>query len=309
MQASPQDVPLDMPSSEVPKPTISQFKASRLASSYGVFAPSSSASTSLGASVLPASTARTLQRAIRTGKLDDSEKLIGGDADSGSEEETEEMQELLELLKKGEAYNLGPDGKVVHPIPKRSSGSTEAPSSVADPQSNQPPPLVRPPKTSKFKLSRTQAGRPAPTLDDNPSPTISQPPTPISNVARSSPKLPSTFIPTVTERQRSGVTGSLRSTVLTPTVFESQPFGEPSISNRDPKMRSMIVNPPSFAHTEVPSMIVESPSFPSQPPPRPRAPPTIMSSTVKESGGSRQTHNNSESRPEKKVSRFLSERS
>ncbi|KAG5645601.1 hypothetical protein DXG03_005739 [Asterophora parasitica] len=179
------DIPLDMPSAEHEKPSISRFKATRLASSYN---DATSPSISLGASVIPAATARTLQKAIRTGKLDADERLVGGEVDSASEDENEGMQELLGLLKKGEIYNLGPDGNYLHVPP--STGPVqpaEATASSSSTTGKQPfndlPPIDRP-KTSRFKASRAAAGRP-------PSQTSSKPDTPVSTVERSSPKLPS----------------------------------------------------------------------------------------------------------------------
>ncbi|KAJ6597200.1 hypothetical protein DFH09DRAFT_1133941 [Mycena vulgaris] len=204
------------------KPAISHFQANRLTSSYNAAAPSSSKS--LGANVLPASSARTLQRAIRVGKLDSENHLVGGDAgESGSEEEDETgMQEIMDLLKKGEVYNLGPDGNFIHTVPPSSGRPSSAPTA---PEAPPPPASSRKPPTSKFKLAR--AGQ-RPVAAGPPSPDMSGPPTPPSSAARSSPKLPAES-PNV-----------LSSVVEKPTSSSSAAFA------------SMIVDSPSFPDTRRP---------------------------------------------------------
>ncbi|KAF7338074.1 hypothetical protein MVEN_02031900 [Mycena venus] len=223
------------------KPAISHFQANRLASSYNAATPSSS--TSLGANVVPASTAQTFQRAIRMGKLDSDNRLIGGDAgESGSDEEGDaDMQEIAELLKKGEVYNLGPDGNYLHMVPPNPPAASTAtiPPPVTTPEG--PPPSSRKPPTSKFKLARS--GRtPAAAL---PSPDASGSSTPTSSAPRSSPKLSTP----VTETPSSS-----NPTVLSSTVVEKLP--------------------PSANTTAFGSMIVDSPSFPQSR--RPQHPPTVV---------------------------------
>ncbi|KAJ7219545.1 hypothetical protein GGX14DRAFT_695637 [Mycena pura] len=137
------------------KPAMSQFQANRIASSYG--AASSSSSKSLGANVLPESSARTLRRAIRLGKLDSDNQLVGNDAEEGgSEEESEAAQELMDLLKKSEMYNLGPDGEFIHTVPARRLPTEASPTTSTAPATEPAavPPSFRKPPASKFKLSR-----------------------------------------------------------------------------------------------------------------------------------------------------------
>ncbi|KAJ7047103.1 hypothetical protein C8F04DRAFT_1062683 [Mycena alexandri] len=219
------------------KPAISHFQADRLTSSYNAVAPSSS--TSLGANVLPASSAQTLQRAIRVGKLDSDDRLVGGEAgESGSEDEDDAvMQEIVELLKKGEVYNLGPDGDFIHTVPPPKPPATEAPP-VAAPMPL--PPTSRKPPTSKFKLARAgQRPFSAPSASE-----VSDSSTPTSTVARSSPKLPS-----MAESR------STTASVLSSTVVE-----KPSAA-----FTSMIIDSPSF------------PGPPSTPETRrPQQPPTVV---------------------------------
>ncbi|KAJ7085801.1 hypothetical protein B0H15DRAFT_846429 [Mycena belliarum] len=169
------------------KPAISHFQANRLTSSYNAAVPASSKS--LGAHVLPASSARTLQRAIRVGKLDSENRLVGGEAgesESGEDEEDAGMQEIRELLQKGEVYNLGPEGNFIHTVPP-----SKAPPGAPAVATSDPPPRLsssRKPPTSKFKLARGGA-RPIGPLSPNISAALS--PTPPFSATRSSPNLPS----------------------------------------------------------------------------------------------------------------------
>jgi hypothetical protein len=276
-----QDTPLDVPSSEQSRPPISRFRANRVAASYNASTPSST-STSLGASVLPASSARTLQRAFRTGKLDADEQLVGGEADSESENENEGMQEVLELLRKGEVYNLGPDGSHIHVIPSNTSSnegqlSTSAASFVTppSPQSNLPP--LKRPKTSKFKLSQSRPKRQTPDVAIlNHS---SQDQIPMSPDERSSQKLPAAMATTVVERLL--CTTSASSTTAIPTVHGSS-SALPSTHIPTPRA------PPSIG-TQAFSMVVDSPSFPRPTEAtvtsfhvtsRPSQPPTIVASAL-----------------------------
>ncbi|KAF5331124.1 hypothetical protein D9619_005372 [Psilocybe cf. subviscida] len=250
--------------SESSKPAISQFRANKLATAYNISTNSGSqpaaSSTSLGASVLPASSTRTIQKAIRTGKLDDDGKLIGGEDDSASEEEDQGIQEVLELLRKGEVYNLGPDGKYIHavrpnpnlkqgsnnftPSPSSAESSVPGPSSSSPTAASLPPPAVRP-KVSKFKADRTAAGRPGPSslsiaeptpqlnLSDIRSPSV----TPVSHAGRSSPKMDTSTVTVPVATAPS----TIRSPVPTkpPAQLQPQPQSQPSPF-------SMIVESPSF---------------------------------------------------------------
>ncbi|KIM79660.1 hypothetical protein PILCRDRAFT_74170, partial [Piloderma croceum F 1598] len=296
------EVPLDATlSSSQPKPTVSRFKAERIASSYKASPPS--ASTSLGTSVFPAGS-QTLKRAIRTGRLED-DKLVGGETgESASEPEDENVKEVLELLKQGQVHNIGPTfdsaanstasgpsqylssphSALTHESrgnldrPAVSGGQTATGASTPPPKAN--------PKASKFKLNRT-AGLP-PVAGSTPPDSSRN--TPISTVERSSPKLE--LPATSADEAENG-----------PSVTSSPAF----LSNF---VKSPSLNPPSTQFTT----IVDSPSFP---PPRQKPssytdvtvnasaaserrldrPPTVMSAAVLESSGNL-----------KKVSRFRAER-
>lgn len=296
------------------KPVVSQFRASRIAFAYGASAPSGaeSESFSLGASVLPASSARTIQHAIKTGKLDSDGRLVGAEADSESEED-QGMQEVLELLRTAEVHNLGPNGEYLHAIPpsqipeiqrstpQSSSHAQETPHCLTD-----LPPPVRKPTSSKFKASLAASGRPAANLKSTPSPSLSDnlspSVTPILHAGRSSPKLDA-LSQQLTERVEAGTLVTLKS----PSPSNSQV--------QNPSPFSMIVDSPSFPRPQGASshMIVSSPSFPppAQNPRRPERPPTILSTTVRESTrstASAHATSNEDSKPDKRVSRFKVER-
>ncbi|KAG5653697.1 hypothetical protein H0H81_011277 [Sphagnurus paluster] len=315
------DIPLDMPAPEPEKPSISRFKASRLASSYN---DATSPSTSLGASVVPAATARTLQKAIRTGKLDANARLVGGDADSGSE--TGDMQELLDLLKKGEVYNLGPDGNYLHVPPSTEGNSgphpTPSPSDSKTPFSDLPP--IDRPKTSKFKLSRTRAGRPSESNE------FSRTDPKILIAERIPPKLPPTITPTVLERS-SLTPPSTISLEIVEQSFRKPPATTPNVMERSSTVRtgvtpaafsSMFVDSPSFpapravSSTRAFPMVAESPSVrePSalvvpRESSRPSRPPTLISSVRETSRSSPGDDSTPPAKRSGKMSRFIAERS
>ncbi|KAH8826940.1 hypothetical protein DL96DRAFT_1556125 [Flagelloscypha sp. PMI_526] len=178
------------------KPTISRFKAEKLASAYNTSGPSDSSR-------------QTLQKAIRIGKLDEGDRLVGIDGDSASEDEDPAVQEVLELLRNGQVENIGPGSM---PSMSYSSKLPEVP----------PLPEKTKPKTSQFKLNRLQQ---TPSIQD---PTSSTSSTPISSAVRSSPKISSFALPTVP------ISPSLHGEAVAPSVAPGQdPF-------------SMIVDSPSF---------------------------------------------------------------
>ncbi|KAJ6463829.1 hypothetical protein C8R47DRAFT_1057632 [Mycena vitilis] len=210
------------------KPTLSHFQANRLTSSYNASAPLSSRS--MGANVLSASSARTLQRAIRLGKLDSDDRLVGGESGSDGEDDAA-MQEVMELLKKGEVYNLGPDGNFLHTVPPPANNppAVSPPVSAPNPLSQK----TRKPQTSKFKLARSEQRLSATTPD------LSDPPTPPCNEARSSPKLPAENHPTM-----SGSSSVLSSSVVeksSPSAFPSMIVDSPSFSDRRPQQPPTVV--------------------------------------------------------------------
>ncbi|KAF9447868.1 hypothetical protein P691DRAFT_801681 [Macrolepiota fuliginosa MF-IS2] len=298
---------LEVPApSNQPKPSISRFKANRIASSYGA-STRTDQSTVLTKSVIPESTARTVQHTIRSGRIDDDNRLVGGEHESDSENEAEGLQEALELLRKGEVYNLGPDGHylrnapqphpnatmVMTPADTSISSPTTPPSSTAAQRHEQQPqrqlPTLNRPKASKFKADRSQAGRPS----------ISALPTPVSHVQRSSPNFPSSLAETILEKtqpkppsalEAHSVHTSPSSSSPSPIIIESPFFARPQMNTSAQPLTSTVIESPSFPNqskgpTKLPAapspmIIVDSPSFPppSQRSRRPEHPPTVIPS-------------------------------
>nr|GAT59578.1 predicted protein [Mycena chlorophos] len=206
------------------KPVLSHFQANRIASSYNAATPTSSS-----AKVPSEARARTLQRAIRVGKLDANDQLVGGEAgDSGSEDDEQIAQEIIDLLQRGEVVNAGP-------------AAEESPQAAGPPPG--PPPSARKPPASKFKLARAgHAPSPAPT------------PTPPSEVTRSSPK-PFTEAPvmssSVFERPHSG------GAVFSSTIIESPSF---------PQAVTESTGPPTVMASSVVEKVPVQTRRPQQPP-------------------------------------------
>ncbi|PFH54125.1 hypothetical protein AMATHDRAFT_44674 [Amanita thiersii Skay4041] len=269
------------------KPSISQFKASKLVSAYN--ASVTSPSTSLEGSILPASRAKALQRAIRTGKLDSRNELVGGENDSESEAENDAMQEILDLFRKGDVYNVGPDDiKVVPPSSSTGRTSTAAAVNMATLA-----PLDKP-KVSKFKLDRSRAGPSSSRTTEAQSRNTFQPPAPLA-------KLPA--MPTVIERQLPSISSPSPSppfgSQLIPIESPSIPGPKvpppikstvsPSQSQSTPVQQPIAIESSSYHPPGLPdidtlpssplSMIVDSPSFP-----RPRTiPPARFTRTLEAS--------------------------
>ncbi|KAK0503565.1 hypothetical protein EDD18DRAFT_636560 [Armillaria luteobubalina] len=238
-----EDEDQEQPSGSTPKKKtpLSHFKSERLASSYGASSPSSSssspASQSLGAYVLPASGAETLRNAVRMGKLDSDNRLVGGESDS--EGDNEAVQEIIRLLEKGEA---GPS--------KTLASNTKGPILPEN-----LPPLPPQTKPSKFKAARSQAGRPA-----TPS-SRSDSSTPVSKAQRSSPKLP----PAATDVFPSTVMGSpfpagdvMSMIVESPSFPQPQtvPTSRPAVMSSGVRESSRPQRPPTVV--PVSSMVKEA---------------------------------------------------
>lgn len=276
---------------------MSRFKAAHTASSYNMSTPT--ASTSLGASVLPASSSKVLRRAIRTGRLE-GDKLVGGeDSESASEPEDENAKELLELLKKGEVHNVGPAMNAVAPpstlgLPFSSLSTSHTGSATLSSTSTSvqiPADPVTPrsqPKVSKFKLNR--AYNQAPRATPGPASPDSVPNTPISHVSRSSPKLPTISTGEGEYGQSSTVTSISPSTQFS-AIAESPSFPRPtfSASPSHPSLQQSIEPATSGRRLD--------------------RPPTVMSAAVLESTrGDSDVNTRLGQVKEKKVSRFLAER-
>ncbi|KAG5221159.1 Glycosyltransferase Family protein [Salix suchowensis] len=91
------------------KPSVSRFGAARMASAYGASVPLQSLPT-----VIPESSIKTVQSAIRLGKIDDDGRLISATGESSDEETNAVVSEVLDLIKTGKAVNVGPQESTVH---------------------------------------------------------------------------------------------------------------------------------------------------------------------------------------------------
>lgn len=268
-------------SQETSQPEISN----RLASAY-----LSDPSSSLCSTVVPPSSVFTIQQSIRTGKLDSTGHLIGRDDDSASETEAEGLQDVLDLIRKGEICNVGPKGEYIpnsqHSEDLTSSNqsagsSAQRSGSLPFQSSTLPAPSMRS-KTSKFKASRATAGRPSPaslSLPMHDTPFSSGTVTPVSYDNRSSPKLDTptmpVMIPTVGERTRPAASPVHSPKNVIPAAKHDPPNS----------LFSMTIDSPSFPAYSTPAMspmIIESPSYPHHSS-RPVLPPTILRSEVVES--------------------------
>ncbi|KAF9077134.1 hypothetical protein BDP27DRAFT_1357282 [Rhodocollybia butyracea] len=262
---------------------------------------SESGSLSLGeSSILPEDSVQALQKSIRLGKLDEQKRLVGGE-DSDSDAET--AREILELLQKGDVYNIGPNGEYIPSnAAGNAAGSTKGPPAQIPPFTPPTEPLPQKTKASRFKLSKTQVE-------------ASRADTPVSTVSRSSPKLPQeTMKSSVAERQPVGSKSS--SSRLSQDTIKSSIIERQLASSKLPHQSSQ---PSAVPHASPPpppnpstSMIVESPSFPHSSQRRPDRPPSIMSSTVVESSRKDESRfgpsSQEEEGPVKRVSRFRAER-
>ncbi|KAK0228822.1 hypothetical protein IW262DRAFT_1353240 [Armillaria fumosa] len=231
------------------KTPLSHFKSERLASSYGASSPSSSssspASQSLGACVLPASGAETLRNAVRMGKLDSDNHLVGGESDS--EGDNEAVQEIIRLLEKGEAG------------PSKAQGSNTKGFILPE----NLPPLSPQTKPSKFKAARSQAGRPATPSSQSDSST------PVSKAQRSSPKLPpaaADAFPSMVMGSPSFPAGDVMSMLVESPSFpqpQTAPTSRPAVMSSAVRESSRPQRPPTVV--PVSSMVKEASPSGSQP--------------------------------------------
>lgn len=279
-------------SSAPPKPAISKFKVNRISQANpNGLSNAASASTSLGASILPASQINTIQSAIRTGKLEGN-KLVGGEVgDSDDELADSNVREFMEMLKKGGIQNVGPDEHATSSLSENST--TWPPAAINNSVHERNPPsdamtqvpisnttnhviasnsiMAPKPRVSKFKLQQSVQD-PAAFEHSVPSPlgvTVSQ-------TERSSPKVPaetSTNKLQVLERvtRPADAHTSPPSPVSSPSK-EGLPSRAPvliSVPTADSRPPPVHGNPshvqPTSTYpslTTMPSMIVDSPSFP-----------------------------------------------
>ncbi|TBU35685.1 hypothetical protein BD311DRAFT_860185 [Dichomitus squalens] len=244
------DVPLEATLASVPpKPSVSRFKSSTAFSSLP--------SQSLGGSVVPASRSSELKAAVRLGKLENG-NLVGGEEGESDEEIEPEAKEMLEMLKKGDVVNVGPNLpsniSATDPVPEAAIPTTSSSPSSADASATTP---VKTSRVSQLKMSLS-----VPSFTrGTPSPPGSNLATPLTNAERSSPKplsVGGTPIPIPTKTSRF-VGPSQR-------AHEKRPVQMPGIVLDSPSFPAPgVVASPSFPSPShgaaFHSMIIESPSF------------------------------------------------
>lgn len=227
------------------------------------------------------------------GKLGPEGQLVGAEDNSASDDEEPGVQEVLELLQKGEIYNLGQNGEYLHVNPSPSPSTSQS-------DHHQQPALTPPSRRSgpsKFKASRAAFGRAAESRVMGPSSQINEAPspsmTPVSHQNRSSPKLDEASAEELT-------------TVNSPDPMKPQALYSSPLS--------MVSDWPSSPKPEGQSKTAPSPSIlPSSR--RLERPPAVLSTKVYESKRTTpfasvpSTNNNSlETISNKKVSKFKAER-
>ncbi|KAG1756414.1 uncharacterized protein EDB91DRAFT_1325467 [Suillus paluster] len=176
-----------IPPDQRPKPSVSRFRADRMATAYD-----RSTSTSLEPSVIPASRQKSLQEAIRLGKVENDHLVGGEEGESGSEDEA--VREILELLSNGGIHNAGPN--VARQNSEGPVLSTPAPSE----EPATVPSVPAAPKTSKFKMARNTLTSDQPSKSPAPLPLsrkVVEPPAsvpPIPSKVVESPSFPSVIV-------------------------------------------------------------------------------------------------------------------
>ncbi|KIY43544.1 hypothetical protein FISHEDRAFT_78397 [Fistulina hepatica ATCC 64428] len=323
-----------------PKSAVSRFKADQMAKAFNlgdtptshtsVASPSARPSVSQPQHVDPDAPTRILRDAIRTGKLDDYGNLVGGEDASASEDEEESARKFMELLKRGEVYNMGPAG--VYTVPPPTSQTSATPSSVdtAAASAQAGPSKLHPPlnrsKTSRFKASLPPARNSMSQQEGQRSSSQTPLRTPVTTTGRSSPKESAESSDVTTLRPASV---DARPAMSTSVVERRNPRAPLPVSNNgmftqpgptaqshgatssstiveSPSFPSSVVESPSFPsstveHPSFPSMVVESPSFPSSRSRRLERPPRVVPSTTGDDSAAPVQ--------KKRVSKFKAERS
>ncbi|KDQ33384.1 hypothetical protein PLEOSDRAFT_1095416 [Pleurotus ostreatus PC15] len=177
------DEPRDPELAKDSKPSVSRFGAAKMASAYGASAPSQSLPT-----VIPESSIKTVQSAIRLGKLDDDGRLISATGESSDEETNAIVSEVLDLIKTGKAVNVGPQGSTVHSTvvpPSRRSKQDAKPSTdgsvndkvitafnrleISDAKPPRPPKSATPTRVAQPSTSKVAPPAYNPLIVDSPS--------------------------------------------------------------------------------------------------------------------------------------------
>lgn len=252
--------------SNAPKSGISRFKSSRQGVPRNA---SATGSMSVAGIAIPQGDVPSVQRAVRTGKLQDGKLIGGGEGTSASEDEDDghSRKALIELLRRGDpaeilvAMHSSKPGKVAasesHPVLGASDVDGVSSSSFSRPESR-----VRLSKDGE-KISlrgRTYPEESAPSSIN----TESKDP-PVTRTIESFPLKPSKIIlaPSVSILFSSSI-------YILPThssLPKEQVAKNVMISSTEPMNRSVVIPSalpagPGAASQSLPSVVVESPSFP-----------------------------------------------
>ncbi|KAH7889563.1 hypothetical protein F5I97DRAFT_1845286 [Phlebopus sp. FC_14] len=279
-----------VPSQHSGKPALSRFRADRMTAIYD--RSQTSVSTSLGPSVIPAARQKSLQSAVRVGKLENDQLVGGVSGESGSEDEG--VKEVLRMLKNSEIQNVGPSFTP-------SSRTQDSSPSSAGTSTNPPGKTSAEPKLSRFKMthvSRTTESTSIAAVHAN-----------AGSEPRSKPVMSGVFEHKPTRRSR-------RESVS--LNWSSRRHAGEVKATDDSNSAAMIIESPSFPSTTNPSLDISvSPSFPAptklsnveQEVPkqnaRPQRPPAIMSSTVIESSRRQNDFHSLKENRGQKTSRFM----
>ncbi|EJD05924.1 uncharacterized protein FOMMEDRAFT_153270 [Fomitiporia mediterranea MF3/22] len=245
------NVPLDATLASKPqKSGMSRFKAARRAN-RGF---SGNTSISLGASVLPSSKSSTLQKAVRTGKLENGQ-LVGGDPceSSSEDEEAENAKRTLEMLKDGVVF--GESSQSGSTLPQQTENAAKGTKEQESLSSSQPG--LSTSKPSRF-LAQRAAQRPNSEPVLGPSSSITSTPSPILDtvIERSTSKRTT---PSTTDKKPETVGPQNISTFKKPPTVIPAPSVPPSQQQQRRPFATPLVKPDPAVLS---NMIVESPSFP-----------------------------------------------
>jgi hypothetical protein len=209
------------------------------------------------------------------GKLENSQLIGGAEGDSEDEvlAEDENTRQLLDMLRRGEISNIGPQSAVapssaVEP-PEAPDGRPSADESTVTQEPKEAAQRSRPAKVSKFKLALSQHQAP---FGQSSSSLGSAIPTPVDVVERSSPKMH----PAGNELSSVPTLSYPLSALPTTRTLSGGSLPLPGTKPSSHQMPGMVVDSPSFmprrSHTDGPessnvrssafqSVILESPSF------------------------------------------------
>ena len=281
IEAPEQDVPLEATlAGPRPKPSQSKFRSERLAKAYGTRLPSSTLSTSLGASVLPNS-ASALRGAVRMGRLEDGQLVGNIDSEGEGEDDVARAREFVDALHRGEVTNAG------------AAENSDALIAALESAYGAPPKQPAPPTVTTDPIPASAPIKSAPVSQKN------------SKFKLAGPALPPPLAEDEGLREGKATAPSQQPTNV--TIVERK--AAPVPSSQSPPV---IVDSPSFAPPGgTPMMVIDSPSFrPPLPSSRPTRPPAVLA-TVRESSGTQQQQQQQQGQtPEagKRMSRFKAQR-